>query len=162
MNLKYNQAIEADIAQNLQLAASLYEEVLKLPDPPLAAFINLACLCWLAGNEPILNPVDHNFFMYAGTRALTALDEAEARFGPQVEILFWRKYYAYISWGGDSFLDECLQWIEQAPDCLPLYFYAYIDIDTKREEYRPQLQQLYHAALAQRTTKNNYILSMIE
>ena len=153
-----DEALVLDIAQKVEQAASVYEEVIHLPDAPLDAYINLACLYW-SSTDPGQR-FTHNFFYLAGTRMWVVLDEAESKYSTYPEIKFWRLYFQFTTLGEQPFVEQCLEFVKQ-PNCtLVPYFHIYSQ--TKEEQYSPKAKLLYQEVLVHRTAKNRYITSVLE
>lgn len=150
-------AIQEDIAQNREEAARLYELVIKADDPPLEAFINLACLYWNSTDGG--HASSKSFFRLASERMYEVLNEAEEQFGNLPEVQFWRRYFDWTVLGEPQFLDEALELVNTGDTDTP-YFYIYVQANYA-EEYRSHAKIVLEKASKKLTTKNRYIISFI-
>ena len=159
--IELNEAVKLDIEQSLVEASEAYEEVIQHDDAILEGFINLACLYWQVTdygfNATHKLPVE--FVQKAGDRMYQILDVAEKRFGSVAEIEFWRNYFNFTTLGGDSFLDKAIGLGKSGSSLVP-YFHIYTQ--TKDDKYLPEVNQLFTIARTQLTTKNRYIISILE
>ena len=160
--ISFLDALALDIAGKVEHAANAYEQVLQLKDAPIEAFINLACLYWQSTDFGFNAHyrLSLEFIQKAGRRETEVLDEAERRFGTLPEITFWRMYFAFTSLGEDAFPSEALELVE-LPNCTNVpYFHIYDQ--TKDAKYVPKVMDLYNEAQSTQTTKNRYIISLLD
>lgn len=154
---KYDEAVVLDISQKIEQAADAYEEVIELPDAPLDAYINLACLYWHSTDPG--QRFTHDFFHVAGTRMWDVLDETESKYSGYPEIKFWRLYFQFTTLGEQPFVEQCLEFVKQ-PNCTLVPYFHLFD-QTNDKVYFPKVKLLYQEALGHRTTKNRYITSIL-
>jgi hypothetical protein len=156
------EAIEKDIDGDIVGAAKAYEDVILAGSSPLDCYINLSVLYWQCtdfgfNSNLKLDPV---FVKSAGVRYTQILHDANEQFVNQPEIKFWELYFDYISLGGPSFIDECKE-IVQNPAC-SLVPYFYLLKMAGEKEFKPQVLKLIEHCRTSLTTKNKYIISVVE
>ncbi|HEY3285078.1 MAG TPA: hypothetical protein VGN26_22625 [Armatimonadota bacterium] len=154
----FSDALETDIAGNLPDAAHLYEQALHDEDAPLDAYLNLAALYW-ACIDPGCSR-GRSLFTKAAERYDAVLCEAETKYGYVPEIGFWRLYFAFTILGEPPFEEECKVLVTEPGRTLVPYFYIYGTSHGK--QYVQQAIRLLADCKASPTTKNRYIISVIE
>ena len=159
----FSDAVQQDIAGNIPIAASLYEQVIHGEDVTLDAYLNLSVLYWQCIEPGFLvagQRVEHDLFMYAAKRYTTVLHEAEKKFGFIPEIEFWRLYFGFITLGEPPFDEECKIIVTKPGSTLVPYFYLYSVVS--EQQYSQPSIELLTLCNALPTTKNRYIVSVIE
>jgi hypothetical protein len=159
---KYTEALHLDIAQDIEKAARTYEEAIRMPDITLDAFINLACIYWEStdfGFNAAMS-LEAEFVKIAGTRMWEVLDQAENKYIAYPEITFWRMYFKFTTLGEPPFVEKCLELVEQPNSTLVPYFHIYDQ--TKDKAYLPKARLLYQQVSDMKTTKNRYIIGILE
>lgn len=161
-------AVELDIAKNVPAAILAYEKVIEQGNALLDAYINLAFIYWESSN-----PFESSLFDFRGGRELledlgqawdlceATLDKAEQIYGKETEIVFWKRYFNYITIGENFSLEERLELVKKPGSSNIPYFSIYI-LSEDTPEFRLFAQDLYTEAINQPTTKNRYIISMLE
>ena len=157
-----SEAIQLDIDQQIEAAASKYESVLTDPDAPIEAFINLAFIYW-ESTDYGFNAAHHlspEFIQRAAHRYRQILAEARGRFGDNPEISFWEKYFDYVSLGEPPFVDDCYTWLRQgnAPEAIYVHLFA----ELRDPRHIPHLYSLLRQSENMPTTKNRYIAGVIQ
>ncbi len=158
----FQHALDLDVGQALEAAAQAYEQVIAQPAAPLDAYLNLACLYWRCIDFEFtwsLN-LEIAFIWRAGERVWQVLDAAEAIYPQFPEIRFWRAYFRLTTLDQPPFVETCCALVEQPHATLVPYFYLYSA--TQDSRYHEQARMLYCEAQATLTTKNRYIVSMLE
>jgi hypothetical protein len=160
----FHKAVGLDIAEQYEHAAELYELVIKEENPPVDAFLNLAVLYWECTDFGIMAgyhlPVD--FVKKAHVRHEEVLVEAKERFAEFPEVTFWQRYIIdYRGMRTDFSVDDAIYLTTRPNSTLVPYFYIYL-ASQRSSEYRPLAMQLFEDAHLSKTTKNRYIISMLE
>jgi hypothetical protein len=161
----FHKAVELDIAEQFERAAELYELVIKEENPPVDAFLNLAVMYWRCtdlGYWASYN-LDLSYVKMAQIRCREVLAEARVKLGDIPEVVFWQHYFDYINYGGEYSLsvDKALDFVTQPNSTLVPYFIIYLDSE-RSSEYLQKAKQLFEEVRLQKTTKNRYIISMLE
>jgi hypothetical protein len=157
--LTYEEAVQIDIEGDILRASEAYEAIISQSHPPVAAYINLACVYWL--HLEVGPWSDIKFRDTADRRLFEVLSEAKGMYGDYPEVIFWTHYIKYIHLGDDLIAPEnILELAQQSNSTIVPYFYLYSD--TKNPLYLPQIRALVQIARCQPTCKNRYILSMVE
>jgi hypothetical protein len=155
-------AVKLDIDQQIEAASEAYELILTTVNPELKAYINLACLYWEVTDYGF-NSGHHlplTFVQKAGERMYVVLDMAKQEFGNDPEVEFWRLYFNFITLGDEPFPEIALKLTEKKEGFLVPYFHIYDQ--TKDPKYLPQVKELLAISRQELTTKNRYILSILE
>ncbi len=158
----FQHALDLDVRQELEAAAHAYEQIIAQPDAPLDAYLNLACLYWRCIDFEFtwsLN-LEIAFIWRAGERVWQVLDAAEAAYPDCAEIRFWRAYFRLTMLDSPPFVEKCRALAAQPHAPLVPYFYLYSA--TQDSHYREQASRLYCEAQTTLTTKNRYIVSVLE
>jgi len=158
----FQHALDLDVRQELEAAAHAYERVIAQPNAPLDAYLNLACLYWRCIDFEFTwsLSLEIAFIWRAGERVWQVLDAAEAVYPQFPEIRFWRAYFRLTTLDQPPFVEACGTLVEQPNATLVPYFYLYSA--TQDSGYREQARMLYCEAQATLTTKNRYIVSVLE
>jgi len=160
----FQHAVDADVAERFITATALYEETIRREGTPLDAYINLAVLYWQCTeygfNAGHRLPLD--FIRLAGNRYSAVLDAAEMKFGYSPEIGFWRLYFDYITLGEPEFDEKCKALVAEPGCTLVPYFYLYAEWNEEGRIYRKEAHQLLAECKSCLTTKNRYIISVLE
>lgn len=162
--MKLEMAIALDVAEQFERAAVLYETVIAKESAPVEAFLNLAVLYWECTDFGIMAgyhlPVE--FVKMAHIRHGDLLVEAKERFPQVPEVIFWQRYILdFRAMGNDFSVDDATDLATQPNSTLVPYFYIYLASEGA-VEYREPAHQLLQSAQSLRTTKNRYIISMLE
>jgi hypothetical protein len=98
----------------------------------------------------------------AQIRCREVLAEARVKLGDIPEVVFWQHYFDHINYGGEYSLklDMLLDLVSQPNSTLVPYFY--IHLVTESSEHRQKAKQLYDEVRLLITTKNLYIIGMLE
>ncbi|HKX27166.1 MAG TPA: hypothetical protein VJ302_05690 [Blastocatellia bacterium] len=153
-------AYKLDREEKLIEAADAYEKAIIDPDADLELLINLAVLYFVCTDGGYLSSyhLSNEFVDHAWERATHLLDEAEARFGRDAEIDFWRRYFQFIRLGEDESIMEKEQ-LRSSKSLIP-YFYLFKAGDG--EEYRAQAEKLHQLVADKSSAKKRYIKSVLE
>jgi hypothetical protein len=156
------QALDLDVRQELEAAAHAYEQIIAQPDAPVDAYLNLACLYWRCLDFEFTwsLTLEIAFIWRAGERVWQVLDAAEAAYPDCAEIHFWRAYCRLTTLDLPPFVEACRALVEQPSTTLVPYFYLYSA--TQDSGYREQARRLYCEAQTVLTTRNRYIVSVLE
>lgn len=152
------QALELAIGQKFEQAAQEYEVSLTKSDISIDAYINLACLYWESVSPG--TTASDTFFEQSSKRMYQVLDEAEEKFGKIPEIEFWRLCFNFITLGDPAFPVKALELAKNPKSSLVPYFHVYSQ--TRDSKYLPKARKLLEQARLQLTTKNRYIISLLE
>lgn len=156
----FQDAITKDIQREIVTAAKAYECCISNA-APLDAYINLAFLYWQSTeygfNAAYKLPLE--FIHESGDRYLRILDLGMAAFPSSKELVFWNRYFAFISLGGDLLQEECEGFIE-APDNLVPYFF--LRTLPGGIQYADAANRLLQSCCLLPTLKNSYIVSVLE
>lgn len=156
-----DQARELDAEDDRLAAARAYEEALQVGNSNLDVLLDLAVLYFtlLDTGEASALRLDQTFLDQAWERANEILHEAKERFGENSEVEFWRRYFALIVLGEESFVDACRRFANSKESLVPFF---YLWLETAGAEYRKEVEALYKQVAAGRTTRERYVRSMIE
>ena len=156
----FQYAISKDIQRDVIAAANLYESCISIGGP-LDAFINLAFLYWqsteygfnAAYNLPIA------FIHKSGERYSRILDLGMTAFPSSKELVFWDRYFAFVSLGDDFSPEECEGYVEAPDHLIPYFFLRSLPIGTR---YHEPADRLLQQCRLLPTLKNSYIVSVLE
>lgn len=142
-------------------AAHAYESAIANENIDIQIYLNLAVLYFVCcdGGYATHHKLSQQFLDQAWTRSFTVLDEAEHRFGQEPEAEFWKKYFQFILLGGNPFIQECEQLIQDKVILIP-FFYLFMSPGGNR--YEVQAEQLLQRVRVGTTAKERYIKSIIE
>ncbi len=155
-------AIAADQAGSLEVAAAAYEVVVAADERNLVALLNLAVLYWQATDFGLstAKKLDPKFVGYAGTRFPVLLTEAERAFPESTEVQFWMKYIPWADLGEEFSLDECRELLLRDPTTLVPAMYLFAQ--TQGGTYRDEALELLRQCQREGTTRGRYIASVVE
>lgn len=155
-------ALEADRAGEIELAAAHYEKVLLAGDASLVALVNLALLYWQATDPGLAatKKLRPSFLAIAGRRIPELLDEAQRRFPHSTEVRFWKRYIAWADLGEKLDSAYCRQLLQEDPTtpAPALYLFSTSDGD----EAVTEAHELLGACHRSGTTGARYTASVIE
>lgn len=161
-------ALQAETADNLLRAITLYEEALSEPQAPLAAFTNLAFLYWEVSYDIGVQTTflqahalpDHAVYAYPA-QWRRVLDLAQQRFPEAVEPHYWHAFFTeeetYSTQPASPFLlaDLPAQW----SSCLLPNLYRYQHgLATDQDA----LTQLYQSVQGASTHKDKWLAHLIK
>ncbi len=158
----FQQALDLDVRPELEAAAHAYEQIIAQPAAPLDAYLNLACLYWRCLDFEFTwsLTLEIAFIWRAGERVWQVLDAAEAAYPEFPEIRFWRAYFRLTTLDLPPFVEACRALVAQPNATFAPYFYLYSA--TQDSRYLEQARMLYSEAQTTLTTKNRYIVSILE
>lgn len=159
--IKKSQALEFDALDKPIEAANAYEASIQLNEADLEVYLNLAVLyfCCNDGGYAAYHKLSKEFLEHSWNRMWEVLDEAENRYGKNLEIEFWRYYFKAILLGGESFFSECLTLVEKDGSDIP-YFYLFLFQEGRH--FQSQAESLYSHVIDGSTQKKRYIRSILE
>lgn len=159
MNLQ--EALAADRAGELELAAAHYEKVLA-GEESLQVLLNLAILYWQATDVGLAaaKRLGLDFLATAGKRFPELLAQAQRRFPGSTEARFWKRYVAWADLGESLGTEECRQLLREDPATLvpAMHLFATSNGGQAREEAKEVLRQCGEDG----TTRARYVASVIE
>lgn len=155
-------AVSADRAGQLRVAASRYEELLASGVAPLETLLNLAVLYWQATDPGTAasQRLPPEFLATAGRRFPELLEEAERRFPMSSEARFWRRYIAWADLGETFGAEECLELLREDPASLVPALHAFAV--SQGQEAEAEARELLQRCRAERTTRARYVASVVE
>jgi hypothetical protein len=142
-------------------AAWAYEIAINAPDAEVELFLNLAVLyfeCVDVGYAAH-HHLSENFVSGAWIRAFEILKAAEARFGNQTELEFWRLYFSFIYSGEEPIDDACRKLAERKDSFIP---YLYLFTSSGKKKYLEEASKLLQAVKDGDTERKRYIKSVLE
>ncbi|MBI1925662.1 hypothetical protein HYR99_15585 [Candidatus Poribacteria bacterium] len=157
---KLTKAIQAEVAGKIVEATQGYEEILKLRQVPLSAYLNLAFLYWQS-TEYGFNAAYHlspEFIKLSGTRYRQVLQAAEKRFPKHPELQFWRMYFDFVMLGAPPFVEACQRLVSESNCSLVPYFYLYAMFEG--HAYQKEAKALLEEFEKLPTFKHRYIASI--
>lgn len=160
--MSLSDAIAADQAGNLEVAAAAYETALAAGEKSLAAMLNLAMLYWQATDFGLstARKLTPEFVAHAGRRFPTVLAETQQAFPESTEVEFWKKYIPWADLGEEFPLDECRELLRRDPTTLVPAMYLFAQ--TKGAMYRTEALELLRQCQLEGTTRARYVASVLE
>jgi hypothetical protein len=157
--MKLAQAIAQDADGKILVAADCYEKLISDGDAPPEVYLNLAVLYWRSTDPDFSGSFDLGVqFVEKAIFAYGALlDEGSHLFSEVTEFAFWRLYIDFIDLRGKPFKEKAQAY---ALDSLVPYIYL-AGMDGPKS-YIPQLTSLRRECLEQPTTKNRYLLEVLD
>ena len=156
----FSMAVQADISQNILKAAKLYEKAIKSKSPNVDSFINLAVLYWDATDFGKSVTLPRPFFDIAATRYPQVISLGLELFEDNPELLFWEDYCKAIRIGDPMNLELYIELVNKYPTLLTPYFVIWPEKQNKKDYNK--VIALYEKCKQLKTTKNRYILSVVE
>jgi hypothetical protein len=155
------EALDADRAGDLQLAASRYEASLA-NGANLDMSLNLAVLYWQATDPGMAAAQKYlpRFYAMAGRRFRELLAEAQRQFPDRTEPRFWSRYIAWADLGEPFSSNECMDLLREEPTCLVPAMHVFALSDGT--EARPEALELLRQCHDDPTTRTRYMASVIE
>jgi hypothetical protein len=160
MNL--GEALEADRAGNIELAAALYEKTFGEGERPLFAIVNLLVLYWQATDYGFWtgNQLSREFVKRAGTRFREIMNEGTRLYPNSTELQFWKRYIAWADLGEAFSYDECADLLRRDPTSLIPVIYLLDQQPTA--QYDEAALRLLAECREDNTTRSKYIASVID
>jgi hypothetical protein len=160
--MSLSNAIAADRAGNLEMAAAAYEASLAAGEKNLAGFLNLAVLYWQATDFGLstARKLDPQFVGHAGRRFPLVLAEAHRVFPESTEVQFWKKYIPWADLGEEFSLDECRGLFLRDPAALVPAMHLFVQ--TNGGMYRNEALELLRQCHHEGTTRGRYVASVVE
>jgi hypothetical protein len=162
----YLLALQAEAAGATAQAITWYEQARRLPDPPLAAFPNLAFLYWLLSYDVVqtafvhAHPQAKAVIQLAATRWPELLAEACQRFPQEPEPRYWQAYFTQE----DTYADVpdpflLVEMPAHWPTCwLPQRYRFQHELPC----HQPAVDQLYELVCHDQTQKSKWITHTID
>ena len=153
-------ALQDDVEEHIAAVAEGYELLLK-KDPPVEAYLNLACLYWRStdfGFASYYNLTD-TFYLRAGERCYEVLELATKVFPMCPEVVFWQRYFAWADRDVAFSDEECLHITQMPGSSLVPFFRLYLPPQRK---YEKEALTLLAECRALPTIKNGYIVPILE
>jgi hypothetical protein len=160
--MSFADALAADRAGEIELAAARYEEALAAGDRSLPVLLNLALLYWQA-TDPGLSAAKRfttNFLAIAGHRIPELLEEAIKRFPSSTSVRFWQRYIAWADLGEALDKETCRALLREDPTVLVPAMYLFSA--SQGAEGRAEAAALLHQARSEGTTGARYVVSVLE
>lgn len=160
--MSLSDAIAADRAGNLDMAAAAYEAALAAGEKSLAGLLNLAMLYWQATDFGLstARKLDPQFVNHAGRRFPLVLAEAQRAFPESTEVEFWKKYIPWADLGEEFPLDECRELLQRDPTTLVPAMHLFAQ--TKGVMYRIEALELLRQCQQEGTTRAQYVASVLK
>jgi hypothetical protein len=160
--MKLDEALAADRAGNIELAAALYEKAFEEGQRPLFAIVNLLVLYWQATDYGFWtgNQLSRDFVKRAGTRFREIMNEGTRLYPNSTELQFWRRYIAWADLGEAFNYDECEDLLKRGPKNLIPVIYL-LDQQPTAQYDEPALRLLAECR-DDSTTRSKYIASVID
>lgn len=159
--MSLEEAVGADRREDLQSAATGYEEVLADGERSLEVLLNLAVLYWQATDIGLASAkkLRPDFIATAGRRLPELLDEARRRFPENTEAHFWQRYIAWADLGEPFGSEECRKLLQQDPATLVPAMHLFASSQGK--EARAEVSQLLRWCEDDGTARARYVASVI-
>ena len=157
------EALAADRAGDLVLAAKLYEAAIAKGESSLDAFLNLALLYWQSTDPGMAasKRLTAAFMNTASRRMTELLEEAERRHPSSTAVKFWKRYIAWTDLGGPAPEKSfCRGLLREAPTVLVPAMYLFSASDGL--EAKVEATELLQQARADGTTGARYVSSFLE
>ncbi len=161
---KMKTSIKKDIEKQYIEAVNLYEVDIKEDNVSPDIFINLAFIYWEFATEQIEfnipNNIPEEWSLIGGKRFNVIIDIGLEKYTDNLELKFWKRYFAYRLHFIEFSRSECEQMIKEHPESESLipYFYLYLFDKVKFKHQRDLLIELCNTMP---TAKFNYIKSII-
>ena len=113
-------ALAADRAGDIEVAAAEYEKVLAGGDSSLRVLLNLTLLYW-QGTEFGIVATKHlptDFVATADRRIPELIEKARRLYPKSTEVRFWEKYIPWAMWAEKLDTDFCRQLLREDPSTL--------------------------------------------
>jgi hypothetical protein len=167
MENNIDKAIQADIANDLKIAISLYEECLLEENSTLDVFLNLGIIYWDISFDygASSNFIADGVFSEEEVAGFSSkynetLNKAKLIYPDNVELEFWMKYIKELTnYSDHNSCGEFRKLVKRDPECLTPYFYLGVLCDDKSVAH--QTQKLKAELLNTPTYKNKYLLSFL-
>jgi hypothetical protein len=160
-SLKEN-ALEFEKRNEILEAIKMYEKLVQSSEADLDSYVNLSFLYFFVIDPGfsfkfhLSNETVENYWQ----KSLTILDEAEKKFGSNIEIQFWRHYYKYIFLGEKDFAEECIELTKQGNQNYIPYFYLINFFNGNR--FVDQANRLWDEVCDGSTVKKRYIKEILK
>lgn len=153
-------AIEQDVKGDYIKASELYERSIEIENFS-DAYINLAVL-YFQFTDVGINATSHlplKFIKKSFSRYEEVINEGINKFPNNSEMKFWKKYFNYRAIGDSLSAGEVLDIMKEDESNVIPYFFLYL---TEPEKYKNQKAVLINQCHQLLTSKNKWILSIIE
>ena len=160
----YKKGVELDISEDIISATKYYIKSIRIGEPTPDSYINLFLIQWLAifdlGFKEKYKLTEENY--YNGILELSEIIKiGKIKYPENIEFEFWEKYFDNILGYKEFSYKECKDLISKDSNKnLVPYFFLYIK--SGKKEYILEKQELVNKISAKLTTKNRYILSVME
>jgi hypothetical protein len=160
--MTYREEAEALDAEDRPLeAAAAYRAAIANSQADLSTYVNLAVLYFEISDEGYSahHRLPDELFKTAIGRAHEVLDQAEARFGPEPELEFWRRYIARIRQGGEEFFEEAERMVGTGKTLVP---YFYVIAGPRRQAFVEGARTLLDSVRGGRTQRERYVRAVLQ
>ena len=153
-------ALQDDVEEHIVAAAEGYEFLLK-QNPPVEAYLNLACLYWRSTDFGFASyyRLTDTFYLKAGEKCYEVLERAAEAFPECSEVIFWQRYFAWSERDVAFSDEECLRIAQMPSSSLVPFFRLYSPPECK---YEKEALALLAEIQALPTIKNRYIIPILE
>jgi len=154
-------AIELDVAGRIEDAAEQYERAIAERGVPIEAFLNLAFIYWQATDYGFLTThgLTPAFVERADTRCSEILEEAQDRYPDHLELVFWSRYFDYMTLGEPPLDDG--RFLEAMKRDRVEASLVYLFPLRPTPECLPAVRRMIADAEREPTTKNRYIVAVL-
>lgn len=161
--MSLEEALAADRAGDLVLAAEAYESAIAHGESSLDAFVNLALLYWQSTDPGMAasKRLSAAFMDTASRRMTELLEEAERRYPSSTAVRFWKRYIAWTDLGGPAPEKSfCRELLREDPTVLAPAMYLFSA--SNGSEAGVEAAELLQQARAAGTTGARYVSSFLE
>ncbi len=160
----FNKGLTYDISGDILNAIKYYSRSLENEEDIAEAYLNLLLIHWLANFDlGFMKEFELNKQNYTCNDSIISdiIEEGKRKFPSNIEFEFWQKYFNSVL-GIESFsTEDCKRLVKNySIEDKVLYFFLYVISDKK--EYLAEKEILKKIISRSLTTKNKYILSMLE
>jgi hypothetical protein len=150
-----------DVHERPVEAAKAYEEAIRANCASLETYLNLAALYFVCqvGGYAAHHRLTEEFLNRAWNRFGQVLNEAEAKFGRDSEIAFWRRYVRFVVLGEDFSVQTAERIAKSGRSLIP---YLHLVMWPGSTNYQGEAALLLESVRAGKTEKDRYIRSVLE
>lgn len=159
-----NKAVKEEINKRYLKAIEIYEDELKSSNSSLESFINLSFIYWASAFElfefDLPNNIPDDISIIGGNRYPIILELGLNYYPDSIELNFWQKYFAHISYGNSFTAIECQSIIDRNKKDVSKvpYFFMYL---FDKQKFKNQTYELMLEINEYPTAKNLYIKSIL-
>jgi len=156
------EARAAEERGELELAATIYEEILAEGNRTLDVFLDLAVMYWQATDFGLIaaKNLSKEFISRAATRAPELLSEATLAFPESTEAEFWLAYIRWADLGDALTVQQCKTLLQRDPGTLVPAMHVFGQTDG--QDCIAEAMELRRQCATLKTRRCSYIVSVIE